>query len=173
MYAEVIGVGGDHVTNDIAIAFNLTNAQAEGLKCRYGSATLGTAADSRIEIPSPMPGGDVRSISRRALETVVNARMEEIMHIILESMNANGLLHHLNSGAVLTGGGASMKNLVRLAAETLGMRVRVPSALNVDGLEDAANPAAYATVAGMLIHSAKNEVRPEGLLTRLIRKFRK
>ena len=55
--AGVIGVGGDHVTNDIAHAFQTTQAQAENLKKNEASALIGKTetASARVKIPGSSP----------------------------------------------------------------------------------------------------------------------
>jgi cell division protein FtsA len=154
----VIGVGGDHVTNDVAIAFNCNTNQAERLKREHGSATVDESdADKRAELPNQMPGADPRTISVRALDTVINARMGELFKIVLQSLDAGGYSHRLGAGAVLTGGGASLKNVAQLAARELGMQTRIGLPVNVDGLENEEHPASLAAIAGALVYSGESE----------------
>ena len=156
--AGVIGVGGDHVTNDIAHAFQTTNAQAEGMKTREASALV-TADDSsprvRVE-PGENTLMDNRTVSRRALDTVVNVRMMELFTVIRETLEDNDLLHRLHAGVVLTGGGARLRDVDALAAQTLCMNVRIGRPLHVDGLEDVDFPASFATIAGALLYAHRN-----------------
>ena len=67
VYAGVLGVGGDHVTNDIHTAFAISRDQSEQIKTTAASALV-AAEDGgvRVPIPSPMPGFKAASISRRA-----------------------------------------------------------------------------------------------------------
>ena len=109
----VIGVGGDHVTNDIAHAFQTTNSQAEQLKINEASALIGASpsAPQRVKVPGSSPLIETRTISRRALETVVNARLRELFTVIRETLEDQDLLNRLHSGVVLTGGGAAMRDI--------------------------------------------------------------
>ena len=155
----VIGVGGDHVTNDIAHAFQTTNAQAEGLKTNISSAIIrptdGDSARVRVE-QGENTLMDNRTISRRALDTVVNARMMEIFTVIRETLEDQEVLHRLHSGIVLTGGGARLRDVDTLAEQVLGAKARIGRPLHVDGLEDEDFPAAYATIAGALLYAYRN-----------------
>ena len=155
----VIGVGGDHVTNDIAHAFQTTNAQAEGLKTGEASAVIrpvdGSSPRVRVEA-GDNPLMDNRTVSRRALDTVVNARLTELFTAIRELLEDQDVLHRLHAGVVLTGGGARLRDLDRLAEQVLGMRVRIGRPLHLDGLEREPFPAAYATVAGALLYAHRN-----------------
>ena len=153
----VIGVGGDHVTNDIAHAFQTTNAQAEGLKTKVADAVLGSGGSARVKVEQGENTlMDNRTISRHALDTVVNARLLELFTVIRETMEEQDLLHRLHSGVVLTGGGAQMRGIDVLAQQTLGTNVRIGRPIHVDGLENEPFPAAYATIAGTLLYAYRN-----------------
>ena len=155
----VIGVGGDHITNDIAHAFQTTNAQAEGLKVRSACAIVrsadGESARVRVE-QGENTLMDNRTISRRALDTVVNARLMELFTVIRETLEDQDLLHRIHSGIVLTGGGAHLREIDTLAEQVLGATVRIGRPLHVDGLENEDFPAAYATIAGALLYACRN-----------------
>ena len=152
----VVGVGGDHVTNDVAHAFQTTNAQAEQLKVESASAIIGTPGEARVKVPGSSPLMESRTISRRALDTVVNVRMMELFTVIRETLEDNDLLHRLHAGVVLTGGGARLRDVDTLASQTLCMNVRIGSPIHIDGLDDVDFPAAYATIAGALLYAHRN-----------------
>lgn len=155
----VIGVGGDHITNDIAHAFQTTNAQAEGLKINSACAIIrsadGEPARVRVE-QGENTLMDNRTISRRALDTVVNARLMELFTVIRETLEDQDILHRLHSGIVLTGGGARLREIDTLAEQILGSSVRIGRPLHIDGLENEDFPAAYATIAGALLYACRN-----------------
>jgi len=162
-HTAVLGVGGFHVTNDIRAAFSLAFPQAEKLKTESSSALLGEIpGDSRVEVPSSTPGFDAVSVSRRALNTVVNARLRETFTIIREQIEEAGLLHRLGAGVFLTGGGSAQHGVTALAESVFGLPVRIGEPVpELEGLEKLPNPAAYATVAGALLAAQRNNVRGE------------
>lgn len=155
LYADVIGVGGDHVTEDIRDAFSVTVAQAEQLKLSSASAMIGPDdASVRIPLPATTPGFTASSISLRALNTVVNARMSELFTIIRTKIDEADLTHRLNAGVFLTGGGSSMKNVLPLASNIFGRQVLLGKLVpEVVGLENEKNPAALATIVGTLLQT--------------------
>ena len=156
-YTGVIGVGGDHITNDIAHAFQTTQAQAEELKIRDASAMIGTNnGEPRVKIPGSSPLMESRTISRRALDTVVNARLRELFLILREKLEEVDLLHRLHAGAFITGGGAAMRGIDALIQRELGMPVRTGVPINVDGLSEERHPEAFAAVAGALLYAHRN-----------------
>ena len=159
LFADVIGVGGDHVTEDIRDAFAVTVAQAEQLKLSSASAMIGPDdASVRIPLPATTPGFNASSISLRALNTVVNARMSELFTIIRTKIEEAELSHRLNAGVFLTGGGSSMKNVLPLASNVFGRPVLLGKLVpEVEGLDNEKNPAAFATIVGTLLQTVPAE----------------
>ncbi len=155
----VIGVGGDHITNDIAHAFQTTNGQAEGLKIMEARATIAPIENESARVKVEQSDSalmDSRTISRRALNTVVNARVMELFTLIRETLEEHDLLHRLHSGIVLTGGGAKLKDIDVIAKQVLGANVRIGRPIHVDGLENEPFPAEFATIAGTLLYAHRN-----------------
>ena len=156
--ADVIGVGGDHVTNDISYAFQTTQAQAEMLKRKDASASLSSPADPspRANLFGSSPLMEARTVSRRSLDTVVNLRLKELFTIIRNDLEDRDLLHRLNAGAVITGGGAALYGIKDLVRQELGMPVRFGLPVNVDGLENEQHAESFAAIAGALLYAHKN-----------------
>jgi len=169
----VIGVGGDHVTNDIAYAFQTTNAQAEKLKTGEASAMIGsyTTDNARVKIIGSSALMESRTISRRALDTVVNARLKELLTAIRETLEEQGLLHRLHAGTVLVGGGAALRDVDALVEQTIGTKTRLGRPIHVDGLEDVDFSPGFATVAGTLLYAQHNDYEGSSIIGGLLRRF--
>ena len=168
----VIGVGGDHVTNDIAHAFQTTNSQAEQLKTNEASAIIGGAGleQQRVKVPGSSPLIETRTISRRALDTVVNARLRELFTVIRATLEDLDLLNRLHAGVVITGGGAAMRDLDALVSRELGMGARIGRPIHVDGLENEKFPAAFAAISGALLFASRN-YEEKGVIDSLLKRF--
>ncbi len=168
--ANVIGVGGDHVTNDIAYAFQTTQAQAEDLKCRESCAFVGgdrkgqATNTTRVHLTGSSPLMEARAISRRALDTVVNLRLKELCSIIRSDLDSYDLLHRLNAGIVLTGGGAAQRGIDVLLKREFGLPVRMGVPTEVDGLEEIEHPESYAAIAGALLYGYRNDDEQPSLM---------
>ena len=171
----VFGVGGDHITNDIAHAFQTTNAQAETIKINDAYALVSSEpnASPRVKVEQgENPLMDNRTISRRALNTVVNARLLELITMLRETLEEQDLLHRLHAGIVLTGGGAALRGIETLVEQTLGMSVRLGRVIHVDGLENEPFSPAFATIAGTLLYAQRNYDEPsflDGMLGRFFK----
>jgi len=147
-----LAVGGDHVTNDIALAFNIPQTRAEELKRSEGSAMVDAESGGRrVPLPADI-GFEERVISCRALHTVINARMHETFGVIRTKLDEAGALPHLGSGVVLTGGGAYLRKVTDLAQRVFGVPCRLGLPVNVDGLDGVEQPAALATAAGLVLY---------------------
>lgn len=148
--AGCLGIGGDHVTNDIALAFNVPISQAESLKRRSGSALIDPLVMSkRVKIPPEM-GFTGRSVSLKALHSVINARLSETLHLVRAEVEACGVLHQLGGGVILTGGGAYMAGIVELAEQELGLPCAIGKPVHVSGLSAVRDRPQYASVVGMV-----------------------
>jgi len=100
---------------------------------------------------------ETRTISRRALDTVVNARLRELLTVIRETLEDQDLFNRLHAGVVLTGGGAAMHDIDDLVKRELGMPVRTGKPIHVDGLDGEKFPASFAAVAGALMYASRTD----------------
>lgn len=172
--AGAIGVGGDHVTNDIALAFNIPRSQAERLKKEAGSAGSEDAVRGmRVDIPAEV-GYPARSVSLVGLHTVMHLRMSEILHLVLRDIERQGIQHQLGAGIVITGGGAHMKGLVKLTERIFRAPCMVGRPVGFSGLASVSERPEYATAAGLIRYAFINafrEARGASTFTRVLKKF--
>lgn len=155
--AGTIGIGGDHVTNDITHAFQTTWAQAEAIKITQASAmpTVLPGESARVQMPGDSPLMESRTVSRRALNTVVNARLRELLTILRDKLEELELLHRLHAGTVLVGGGARMREFPALIAQILGTTARTGRPIHVDGLDDTPDSERLAAISGALLYAQR------------------
>lgn len=170
-HAGVIGIGGDHITNDIAQAFQTTFAGAEKMK-RAGCATLRTSyGTARAQIPSSSPLMDSRTYSCKSLDIVINSRLKELLSIIRNDIEEAGIDLQLHSGAVLTGGGAEMNGICELVQKTFGLQARTGVPIHVDGFPPGKSSTAYAAMAGALLYAHRNDDSKPSIWQSLVKRF--
>lgn len=168
-----IGVGGDHVTNDIALAFNVPHQRAQQLKHEYASALPGGGSE-RIPVPADFGIRD-RTVSLKALRTISNARMDELFRILRERLDRMEILRKLGAGIVLTGGGAALPGVAELAQSVFSVPCSIGALRNVTGLEDEERPESFAVTAGLLeygLRSYNSNASKGGLFGSIFRSFR-
>ncbi len=153
--AGVLGVGGDHITNDIALAFNIPMLQAEDVKRESGCAVVKTAVGpARIALPAEV-GFPGCTVSVKSLHKVINARVEEMIDVIRRRLEVSGILHHIGAGVVLTGGGAHLKEIVTLVEDVFSLPCSIGRPRNVSGLAVATEGPEYATCCGLAQYGFK------------------
>ena len=168
--AGVIAVGGDHVTNDIAVAFNISASQAERLKRESAGAIPGSATTraQRISL-APEIGFPGRSVNLYALNMVVNARMDELFRLVRSRLEETDSTGHLGAGVVLTGGGAHLKEAAELAEEVFELPCTVGVPRGVTGIATVTDGPEYATCVGVVQYGFKalEEQRGQPVLGRV------
>jgi cell division protein FtsA len=150
-HTAVIPVGGDHFTNDIAVGLRMPIPEAEKLKRRSGCALSGMVEDEEtIEVAS-VGGRRPRVMGRRILTEVLQPRAEEIFHLVWDEIRHAGYEKVLNSGIVLTGGGAILEGLPEIAEQIFDLPIRRGTPTGIGGgLADHVNSPAFATAVGLV-----------------------
>ena len=154
-HTSVIPIGGDHVTNDIAVTFRTPSKNAEDVKIKYGCAlTQFTGEDEVIEIPgvADRPAGRHR---RRALAMIIEPRYEELFELVARELQQNVLSKRAVTGFVLTGGSAKIEGVAELASKVLNAPVRIgrPQTDLFSGLTEVIDNPIHATGAGLLLYA--------------------
>lgn len=126
IFASVIPIGGEHVTSDIALGTRVSIDTAEKLKIEYGSIGFGKdekkVKDEEIDL-AKISKNETTTVSKKYLAEIIRARYSEILYFVNNELKKVGKDGMLPEGAVITGGGAKMKDLIDLSKEIL----RLPS----------------------------------------------
>jgi cell division protein FtsA len=149
-HTMVLGVGGNHVTSDIAHGLRLSIAQAEDIKKQYGYAVQSEIDEKDIFSARIFGEEKATEISRRELAMIIEARMEEIFDLVLQEIKRSGYDGLLPAGMVLTGGSSLLPGTRTLANRVLGLPVRIARPENMVGLTDQLHSPAYSTSVGLL-----------------------
>jgi cell division protein FtsA len=160
----VLGLGGNHVTRDISFGLATAVKEAERIKVQFGSALPDTLGDDdRIEVPS-VGGRPPRTVARRLLAEIIEARMEEILALVGEEIERSGLSRRIGSGLVLTGGGSLVSGLMDLAGRTTGLNARRGNPVGLGGLTELAASPKHATGIGLARFALGRLHAPAGAL---------
>ena len=154
VFADCIPIGGQHITTDIARGLTTPMAQAERMKTLYGNA-IATSSDDREIIDVPQVGeeeaAESNHVPRSFLVTIIQPRVEEILELVRERLEASGQFHQTSRRVVLTGGASQLQGLRDLAQAMLERQVRHGKPMYVTGLAEAASGPAFAVAAGLLL----------------------
>ncbi len=151
-----IPVGGNLVTNDIAIVKGVSPVTAENLKIECGCCWI-PMIDNDDEIIIPGVGGRNPEVtSKSELCQIIQPRMEEIFSMVRDEVIQRSNLTQLSGNIILTGGGAMMEGAVELAQEifkTSAVRIGIPS--DFGGLQEEYRRADFATAIGLVLEQMK------------------
>ncbi|MBN2255602.1 MAG: cell division protein FtsA [Deltaproteobacteria bacterium] len=178
-HTSVLPLGGDYLTNDIAVGLRTPMNEAEKIKIKYGCAyTPLIPADDTIEVPS-VGGRTPRKVARHILGEIVEPRIEEILRLAHREVIKSGYEDLLAAGVVLTGGTAIMEGVIELGEQVFNMPVRRGVPISIGGLTDVVNSPLYATGVGLVLHGHKNKSirvfkkREGNIITGIIRRMKK
>jgi len=159
-YSEVIPLGGEYITNDIAIGLRTPYKQAEETKRKYASISL-SPEEGKEEIKVPGIGGrEDREITKELLASIVTPRAEEILMITNKAIKRSGFFDILAAGVVITGGTARLRGIDTLAEDIFHLPVKIGIPKQIAGLTDIVQDPIYATGVGLILYGfeKKNQI---------------
>ena len=105
VYTNTIPVGGDNITNDIAVVLNISHEEADKLKKQYSLAMRSYIDnDNEILLTTCKEEQSSKVIKSSELIEIIEARIEEIFMLVNKDITAQGLKQRINN-VILTGQG--------------------------------------------------------------------
>lgn len=163
IYSSVIPIGGQNITNDIAIGLRMSSLEdAERLKTYLSSYQEPVMPEGEAK-EDPVEEIDVSSLNIEGLNTVnreflikgiVQPRLEEIFDLVKEELKKGGFEETLPAGMVMSGGGALTVGLEEVAKKRLKVPIRIGEPAGVSGLIEEISTPAYSSAIGMLKFAA-------------------
>ena len=159
-HSAVIALGGDCISNDLAMMTQVSIDEAEEIKTKYGSAKAAMASTD-LEFELPYSAGETpRKASEHEVSRYVEARMTEIFQMVKREIQKHlqispwrsGIENPASFGVVLTGGGSLLKNAASLGEEILDAQVKIGIPKGLSGVVDVAASPIYATAIGLVQH---------------------
>ena len=159
-YNDFLGVGSNHITNDLSMALHTPLQIAENVKVRHGN--LVENSNEIIELPIIGDEENRNGVSLEIVHSVIFSRVEEALMILAKSLEKSALKEQIGAGIILTGGMTKLKGIRELAQAVFsGMTVRVGYPENVNGLFEELKDPAFSTVVGLLLYKAGGHTQYE------------
>jgi cell division protein FtsA len=151
-HTSILPLGGDQVTNDIAVGLRTSIPEAEKIKRQYGCA-LSTliAEDVFFDVPS-VGGRQPKSISKKILCEIIQPRVEEIISLTQEEIKQAGLEKALGAGIVVTGGTVLLEGVIDVAEQIFDLPARIGIPAGVRGMAEVLSSPIYSTVVGLVLY---------------------
>jgi cell division protein FtsA len=151
-YVGVIPVGGNNITNDLAIGLKTDPEIAEKVKLAHAVAVPRESAEGI----SMKDGEEIHTFNSSDIDEIVEARLEEIFEAINKELKKAGRAGKLPSGVLLVGGGANMKQLAEYAKSALGLAAKVGKSEGYGGVSEDAEKPEFASAIGLMLVDADN-----------------
>ena len=186
VFYDSIPVGGDHITNDIAIGLHISYAEAEKIKRQFELALTSLIKNDQEISVFDINENRKKGVKVSEVVEIMEARVYEIFSLCKKRLEREGVVPKPGAGVVLTGGGISYVDGGRqLAGEVFGLPVRVVQA----GLLQGISKPEYITAAGIIRYvaatkkegSTTSEIKPkraavgerrESVIDKIIKFFR-
>jgi len=170
-----IPVGGEHLTNDIAVGLRTTIPEAERVKRFWGEREVDSTPGGMLEVPG---AGErpARVVSYATLDEIIQPRTSELLELIHDELERSGHIRQLGAGLILVGGGAKQGGFVPLAERTLGLPVRLGRCSGLENMGESLAGPEYATLVGLVVYGNRRRLlrdsQETGLVPRLWRILR-
>ncbi len=155
VHTNVLPLGGNNMTNDVAVGLRTPAQEAERIKQKYGCVlTSLVQKEETIEVPS-VGGRNPRILPRQILSEILEPRVEEIFHLVHQEVVRSGFEDRIAAGMVLTGGCSILEGMPELAEQVFNLPVRRGIPKGVGGLADVVKSPMYATAVGLVLAGSR------------------
>ena len=146
----VLGIGGDHITNDISMGLRIPMARAEKLKIEEGSCVLGNCLPGETILLKDDSGFAGKEIERETLNTIVNLRVRETFELLKRKLEEEPFINYIGAGVFITGGCSLLDGIEHLAGEVFEMPAHAAHAQTIAGLTSALENPQFSTAIGLI-----------------------
>jgi cell division protein FtsA len=146
-HVAILPMGGQHITNDLAIGLRTDLDIAEAVKIQYASLSVTTAKrDIRIKAH-----GQEHIFKAEDIALITEARVEELLEFVDKELGRIHKSHKLPGGVVLVGGTAKLPGIAEFTKEQLQLAARVGKLQPLSGLVDTVADPTYCTAVGLML----------------------
>lgn len=146
-YVAVIPMGGQHITNDLAIGLKTDLDVAEQVKLQHANLKEG----SRKPDVSMKIGDKTHVFETEQIAIIIEARVEELLEYVDNELKKIKRSRKLPGGIVITGGSSKLPGLDEFARAKLQLPARIGKLQNIGGLVDTVEDPAFTTVVGLMM----------------------
>jgi cell division protein FtsA len=146
-YISVLPIGGQHVTNDLAIGLKTDLDVAEAVKVEHADLRR----DARKMNVMVKVGDKAHNFQFEEVSMIIEARVEELLEYVDKELQKIKRSRKLPGGIVLTGGTAKLPGLDEFAREKLQLPARIGKLHNIGGLVDTVEDQTFTTVVGLML----------------------
>ncbi|MBC7708336.1 cell division protein FtsA [Polaromonas sp.] len=179
-HVAVLPLGGQHITNDLAIGLKTDLDIAEAVKLQHGDLRPGSKKlNAAVKI-----GDKAHNFAVETIEIIIESRVEELLEYVDKELHKIKRSRKLPGGIVIVGGTAKLPGIEEFTRDKLELSARVGTLRNITGLADTVEDASFTVVVGLMLldmlllpdlppnrDSASQSAR--GLLSSVMKRFAK
>lgn len=154
-YAAVLPIGGQNITNDLAVGLRVSLEDAEKIKIKFSEGTLKPSDEKRDEVDISELGLELQTVPLSLVNNIIEARLSEIFSMVGLEIKNSGQQGDLPAGLVVTGGAVQTAGLKDLVRKVLRLPSRAGTPSGVSGLIEEVSTPAHATTIGLVIYGAE------------------
>ena len=157
MYNDAVTIGSEHISNDLSILLRTPIDAADEIKKNYGS--LLPRDDEKItKIKIRLIGNEEEqeSISLDYVQTIIHARVEELLCLIEQKIVNSGLKEHFNN-IIITGGMSKINGIEQLAKKVFLTPTQTQMPHTIQNGYINFNDPTLTTTAGLLMYALDSE----------------
>ena len=146
-HIAVIPIGGQHITNDLAIGLKTDLDVAETVKLKHSDLR----ADAKKTNVSVKINNDVENFHAEDISLIIEARVDELLDYVQKELHKIKRVRKLPGGIVLTGGTAKMPGIAEFTRQKLQLASRIAKLENIGGLVDTVEDQSFTVVVGLML----------------------
>lgn len=146
-HVAVIPIGGQHITNDLAIGLKTDLDVAESVKIEHADLRRDTKKmNAMVKV-----GDKAHNFQFEEIVMIAEARVEELLEYVDKELHKIKRSRKLPGGIVVVGGTAKLPGLDEFAREKLQLPARIGKLHNIGGLVDTVEDQAFTTAIGLML----------------------
>jgi len=151
IHSQILPVGAEHITNDLAIGLRTSIDTAERIKLDFGFANAAEVSEREEVNLSKVDSEEEGVVRKKEIAQIIEARAREIFVMVNKELKKIGKSGKLPAGVVFSGGGAKMPGLVDVAKRELKLPSQIGFPAGFKGMVDKIDDPAFATCCGLVI----------------------
>jgi len=145
-HIAVIAMGGNHITNDLAIGLKTDLDVAELVKIKHASLAKGVSGETSF-----VKNSEEFRFDKATMRMIAEARVEELFEYVDKELKKIHRSRKLPGGIVLTGGTSKLPNIAEVAKDVLELPARVGSWKHINRVVDGLDEQRFAPAVGLML----------------------
>ncbi|MDB5175296.1 MAG: Cell division protein FtsA [Candidatus Saccharibacteria bacterium] len=146
-HIAVLPIGGQHITNDLAIGLKTDLDVAEAVKLQHADLhTIPKKMNAMIKV-----GDKAYSFQFETISLIIESRVEELLEYVDKELHKIKRSRKLPGGIVLTGGTAKIPGIEEFTRDKLELSSRIGKLQNIGGLVDTVEDPRFTVVVGLML----------------------